>query len=397
MPIPVAAWLARMSLEGRARRVIGPIADTLLDREFSSNAVRRVQIYGARSRICFSQIYPVLRLAPEAKLRAGIEIRYTDIDQLRQAVRPPRTADVVLIQPWFTMPPGEFVNLLAQIRAANPDATLIFLDSYAHNDLRFARYIDPYIDRYVKKSLFRDRRRYLQGTFGDTNLTDHFGRLYGCPQPRVDWRVPETILAKLHLGPGFFTAPGLLDGFFGAPPAFSASRPIDLQARLGTEGSGWYKAMRSDALGRAARLPGRLALGAGLSRRQFLAELRATKMVFSPFGYGELCWRDIEGFLTGSVVIKQDMGHLETRPDLFKPWVTYAPVAWDFSDLAETYARLQDSPGLRAQIAENAWQTVRQYLEHALVPDLLGMLSALPVARPTRPALRTAAEPAPAA
>jgi hypothetical protein len=39
--------------------------------------------------------------------------------------------------------------------------------------------------------------------------------------------------------------------------------------------------------------------------------LTNSKLCFSPFGYGELCWRDIEGLSDGGCLIKPDMGHLQ--------------------------------------------------------------------------------------
>ena len=72
-----------------------------------------------------------------------------------------------------------------------------------------------------------------------------------------------------------------------------------------------------------------------LPRRRFLAELRAAKLCFSPFGYGEICWRDIEAIACGAVLVKPDMAHLITRPDLYEDGVTYVACRWDYADLAE--------------------------------------------------------------
>ena len=73
----------------------------------------------------------------------------------------------------------------------------------------------------------------------------------------------------------------------------------------------------------------------GLPRKEYLAELGRSKMCFSPFGYGEVCWRDFEAMMTGSLLLKPDVRHLVTDPDVFIPGETYIPIAWDFSDLAE--------------------------------------------------------------
>ena len=370
-----AALLGRISCDGRLARLIAPLADAWLGRPFSSRAGLRVQVYATRSRIAFSQVYPFLRFCGTMQTGRGIQVRCCDIDALLSGDRTPVQADVILIQPWFTVNRAAMVRALNQIRKANPAARVVLLDPCAHNDMRLARDIDPYIELYVKKSLFRDRARYFAPTQGDTNLTDYFGPRFGCPGPKVDWNVPDTILPKLRTGPGFVTAPGLWEGFLHAPPDFRTARPIDLHARLATQGSGWYAAMRKDAEDRSRSLPGQNVTGRGVSHRAFMHELRHSKMVFSPFGYGELCWRDVEGFLTGAVVVKQDMSHLQTQPDLFRPWQTYVPVSWDLSDLPGHVARIRHDAGLRTRIATNAWRAVRTYLDTALFADLQSILT----------------------
>lgn len=370
MPFSLDAWLGRLTSDGRFGRAAAAGADARLSRPFTRQVQHRVQIYWTRSRIAFSQVYPFLRCADQLRRSKGIEIRCTEIDALLSGAVGPVPAETVLVQPWFTVNRAALVRALAQIRKVSPDAHVTLLDPCAHNDLRLARDADPYVDIYVKKALFRDREQHLAPTRGDTNLTDFYGPRFGCPEPVVDWQVPRSILPKLRAGPGFVTAPGLWEGFLCAPPDPSDPRPIDLHARLATQGSGWYAAMRRDAENKARALPGQNVVGPGVSRRAFLHELRHTKMVFSPFGYGELCWRDIEGILCGAVVLKQDMGHLETRPGLFRPWETYVPVAWDFSDLAGHVARLRHDTSLRMRIAVQAWQAARSYLETELPMDV---------------------------
>jgi hypothetical protein len=105
-----------------------------------------------------------------------------------------------------------------------------------------------------------------------------------------------------------------------------------------------------------------------------MAELANSRLCFSPFGYGELCWRDIEAFQTGAVLIKPDMGHLQTLPDLYEPGVTYLPVRWDFSDLEDVVcSALADEPRMEA-IASEAWNRTARYIrEGCFVDDMAEM------------------------
>lgn len=82
---------------------------------------------------------------------------------------------------------------------------------------------------------------------------------------------------------------------------------------------------------------------------QYYALMSRSKIVVAPFGYGEMAPRDMESAMVGSVLLKPDMGHLETIPNIYLPNETYVPLKWDFSDMnqkimetLEGYAEKQD-------------------------------------------------------
>lgn len=58
----------------------------------------------------------------------------------------------------------------------------------------------------------------------------------------------------------------------------------------------------------------------------------------SPFGCGEVCFRDFEAVLNDSLLLKPHMDHLETWPDIFRPGETYVPISWDGDDVVPTAA-----------------------------------------------------------
>jgi hypothetical protein len=58
--------------------------------------------------------------------------------------------------------------------------------------------------------------------------------------------------------------------------------------------------------------------------------------------------------LSGAVVLKPDMSHVETDPDIFVAWEAYAPVAWDLSHFRAVLDRLLRDQDLREKIAFNA-------------------------------------------
>lgn len=92
-----------------------------------------------------------------------------------------------------------------------------------------------------------------------------------------------------------------------------------------------------------------------VDRKTYQNEIRQVQAVFSPFGWGEICFRDFEAIINGAVLIKPDVGHLVTWPNVFIPYETYIPVKWDGSDVVAQTQMLLDKPKLMSEIRQNAW------------------------------------------
>lgn len=82
-----------------------------------------------------------------------------------------------------------------------------------------------------------------------------------------------------------------------------------------------------------ARLQLQIASGRNVSKARYWKELRNSRIGLSPFGWGEICYRDFETFISGALLVKPQMGHLETFPDIYMENETYVPVSWDLLDL----------------------------------------------------------------
>jgi hypothetical protein len=364
--------IAQHALNTRA----GPIIRSYLARPFGRGASHRTVLYYAQNRISFSQAYPFLHYATEFKRRFGTDIRAVPIEGvLAGAPLTHSGADVVLVQPWFTVEPSLLTGLLERLAKANPEAAIVFLDSYAHSDLRLGRHVDPFVRHYIKKSLFHDATLYQHIWRGDTNLVQYYSSLYDIPAEPVDWQTPGALIDKLRLGPNFFTAPRFLAAFSAPNPPSRSGRAIDLHARLGGSNSGWYGAMRQAAYDVLAPLNDlKIASKGTVPLNEFMRELAGSKLCFSPFGYGELCWRDVEAIQAGAVMIKPDMSHLETLPNLYDPGITYLPCRWDFSDLEEVVRNALADEGRLEAIAAEAWRRVSDYVRRGRFVDDMAFL-----------------------
>lgn len=73
-------------------------------------------------------------------------------------------------------------------------------------------------------------------------------------------------------------------------------------------------------------------IGGKVSRGEYLRELEQSKISVSPFGWGEICYRDFESMYSQAILFKPDVSHLKTFPDFFNNNETYIPLRWDLSD-----------------------------------------------------------------
>ena len=100
-----------------------------------------------------------------------------------------------------------------------------------------------------------------------------------------------------------------------------------------------------------------------VSRRQYYREMKQSRVVVSPFGWGEINTRDFEAFIYGNLLVKPSMDHLETFPNFFQPNQTYLPYRWDLSDMEEViFAANDDYTSLR----EIAIEAQRRYISDTM-------------------------------
>lgn len=354
-----SAYIGRYAVTRR----LGPVARRFLARPFTQRSRCRVAILYEPNRISYAQIYPFVFYADALARKYDIELRFFSTQMIDTLDF--NRFDRVVLQFWFDRAPAEFEQLFAKVAASRAEL-VAFLDSFAHNDLRLAAMLDEHIRFYLKKSLFRTPDQYHQPTRGDTNLTDYYNTLYQIKDPQVQWAIPNGFLSKLRLSPNFFTDPNLIRLFqaHSVDALLAQPRDIDLHARLGAKGSAWYTQMRQHAVQAVSALSDLRSASTGMvTPRQYQAELSRSRMCFSPFGYGELCWRDIEAIAYGAVLIKPDMSHLTTLPDLYEADVTYIPVRWDFADLEEKVRWVLAHPADSDAIIREAHRRITTYLE----------------------------------
>jgi len=349
---------------GRRSAISRPISSAILKRPFSKSALIscRIMLIYMDDWLAYPMFAGFLRNS-SAMRKAGIEFRGISYSEY---VKSPRNfnAHAIFYQAPYFIEKRELSRLAEDLRRRNPASAISFFDWFAPSDVRFAELVDPWIDFYVKKSLPKNLTQSISKSTGHSDIADYYSKLCGTDNPPRDWNTPTSIIPKLELAPAFHYSSSLIN-LFSQPELFSASgRTIDLHARFETRGDGWYGAMRSYAKSRLGSINNDICLASSglVDHRQYMQELRTSKICFSPFGYGEICWRDYEAIATGSVLLKPDMSHISTSPDIYIPFETYVPVKWDMSDLEDKIEILLANDELREKITKSAFNAVRKHV-----------------------------------
>lgn len=237
----------------------------------------------------------------------------------------------------------------------------------------------PHVDRYYKAQLLKDRSRYLAPLYGHRPYTDYYHREFGIEDepPEASEAVADpALLEKLgvswnsgladysRFGPARMAlyARLPLPALLSPPTRFAApdgERPNGLSCRMGTA---YAKATVAFQRREIARRLGPASPSGKLPRRAYFAEMEGSLAVLSPFGLGEITLKDFEVFLCGSLLVKPDLSHMETWPDLFRAGETMAAFRWDLSDLDETIETALSDPRASAAMAEAGQALYREYV-----------------------------------
>lgn len=237
----------------------------------------------------------------------------------------------------------------------------------------------PYIDLYFKKQLLTDLNLYSSTSYyGSRIFCDYYHKLLKIDDTEItkrEYPLAETRdLCKLRLswnvGLGDLYVSNLymyLHPFSVKKPEFTSpdtDRQLDVQYR----GSGYspvagYPRQRSKELLMEMDNIEVCDVNHRIPKDEFVKEGKNAKCILSPFGWGEICGRDFEAITYGACMIKQDMSHCRTYPDIYQPMKTYVPLRWDFSDFKEKLS-LAASEEYK-QIARNAQEQYQFYFTEA--------------------------------
>lgn len=287
---------------------------------------------------------------PLIKWKRAFKKRGLKIDVLSQPeFNPSKKGEVVILTSRyyrsFYATNGEyFSNSFNRIREETSElkdgkTKVVFYDLSGSTGSRELELINTF-DLFLKRQLFKDKSLYC---------ADHPYRIWvdnkqnfpGCETEQLDklqlgwnlgyqdytnwWVVnPKKFNLNLFKTPTYFS------------PESKRSLTASYRGKMGGQIQKHRQAVKDTLLELSEANPESFLTGGIVKKSKFLAEMRNSKAAVSPFGYGEICYRDMEAFISGSILVKPSMAHVNTFPDFFQDNLTYIPVKWDLSDLKKT-------------------------------------------------------------
>jgi len=320
------------------------------------------------------QAIPFKMYEGELRERLGLvveQVTAMDLEEVEAAVRT-RPADLALIFLSWSVPPAEAGEFLDRLRSIPDCPRLVLMDYLAPAGSPFLS-LASRVDCYVKRQHLADLSLYQRDYEGGHVFTDFLARELGYDldgwffATKPDPASLDRIVTGWNLGvtPRYRRQLRLCRRL---RPLWRL-RPFDIHRRfdpgLMDKKREWYEVYREQAALKLDPLSPKYRLtGAGrIHHRVYLAELLASKLVVSPFGWGEVCFRDYEAVVTGALLVKPSMDHLVTHPDIYRPHETYVPVRWDLSDLAEVCDYYLSRPSEAQRIIRNAQDALLAYYD----------------------------------
>lgn len=98
-----------------------------------------------------------------------------------------------------------------------------------------------------------------------------------------------------------------------------------------------------------------------ISRKNYYEELLKSKISISPFGWGEIAYRDYESFISKTLLLKPNLDHMLTWPNLFIKNETYIDFNWNFDNLNAKIEMILDNYNHYQSVVENAYDTYKKF------------------------------------
>jgi len=316
----------------------------------------KFKIIGHHRKVARGQIDPIKRASNELK-----ELGYVFVED---------NPDILLLQTYLCRPEDKD-NIIN-----NLELPTILLDDAASTGTHKFRALNnnPKVIGYIKKQLIENRNLYKtlfpRKRYHYYILSSFDDSLSG--KIKIDRHVNDEVLSKVHLGwnLGLTEREGMaiIDN-----PTFNLDRPIDLHFSIKVQHTSkkekdnlskidtHYTHHRTTCYNEIDRISKKhdLTVSGNCRGKDYLDKMSKAKICISPLGLGEICWRDFEAISNGAILLKPCMSYIETWPNIYRPWDTYIPVMWDWSDLENVLLHILTNYEEYKVIADKAYKVMQ--------------------------------------
>ena len=233
----------------------------------------------------------------------------------------------------------------------------------------------PFVKRYLKNQIFKDKTIYLNKFHTGRCFTDYFNEIYKSGEHSSQYTIPEVhLLTKIdvswnscfenynenryskinkirnRLSPHLYNYINPSQNIIFNSP--HKTRDNDISCRHGLS---YTRPSIVDHRKHIHQLMHERDVSTEIINLElYFKELRNSKVAIGAFGLGEITLRDFEIIVCGSVLVKPEMNHISTWPNLFQENITYVSHKWDLSDLNEKVDMLLSDDQMRLEISNNA-------------------------------------------
>ncbi|CDO06997.1 hypothetical protein C1S82_28260 [Mycolicibacterium cosmeticum] len=274
-----------------------------------------------------------------------------------------------------TLPPDDLAAVLKALK--DRSNVLVWLDT-ADSTGTCQFDVLPIVDLYFKKQILKERSRYFSPIWAGRTFCEYYHSRYGVPDPQLseleyqplNAAYAHKIKVAWNVGAGDIFAPNKYRAYlrpqvYGLPtfvdPRASRSFAAHFRGSAWSTAAGWQRAKTRELLLRRDDLT-HPDVGTKVSHAEYIAEIRHSRTVISPFGWGEICTRDFEAFAYGATLLKPSVEHMETFPNWYRAWDTYVPIDWDFEDFDHVLDGVRRRSDEYVRIAEAGQALYKNFL-----------------------------------